>query len=95
MSRKCEFTQKGPMSGNNVSHAHNKTRRRFLPNLNDVTLTSETLGKSFKFRISAAALRTVDHRGGLDQFLAKAKDAELSANALKAKKEIAAAQATA
>ena len=95
MSRKCEFTQKGPMSGNNVSHAHNKTRRRFLPNLNDVTLTSETLGKTFKFRISSAALRTVDHRGGLDQFLAKAKDAELSPNALKAKKEIMAAQASA
>lgn len=93
MSRKCEFTQKGPMSGNNVSHANNKTRRRFLPNLNDVTLTSESLGKSFKFRISAAALRTVDHRGGLDQFMAKAKDADLSANALKAKKEIMAAQA--
>ncbi|MEM7438346.1 MAG: 50S ribosomal protein L28 [Pseudomonadota bacterium] len=95
MSRKCEFTQKGPMSGNNVSHANNKTRRRFLPNLNDVTLTSETLGRSFKFRISAAALRTVDHRGGLDQFLTKAKDAELSASALKAKKEIMAAQAEA
>ena len=95
MSRRCEFTQKGPMSGNNVSHAHNKTKRRFLPNLNDVTLTSETLGKTFKFRISAAALRTVDHRGGLDQFLAKAKDGELSANALKVKKEIMKAQAAA
>ncbi|MBC6441747.1 MAG: 50S ribosomal protein L28 [Rhodobacteraceae bacterium] len=95
MSRKCEFTQKGPMSGNNVSHAHNKTRRRFLPNLNEVTLMSETLGKSFKFRISSAALRTVDHRGGLDQFLAKARDADLSANALKAKKEIMMARADA
>lgn len=95
MSRRCEFTQKGPMSGNNVSHAHNKTKRRFLPNLNDVTLTSETLGKTFKFRISAAALRTVDHRGGLDQFLAKAKDVELSANALKVKKEIMKAQTAA
>ena len=93
MSRVCELTGKGPMSGNNVSHAHNKTRRRFLPNLNDVTLVSETLGKGFKFRISAAALRTVDHRGGLDAFLAKAKDGELSANALKVKKEIAKAQA--
>ncbi len=93
MSRVCELTGKGPMSGNNVSHAHNKTRRRFLPNLNDVTLVSETLGKSFKLRISAAALRTVDHRGGLDAFLAKAKDGELSANALKIKKELAKAQA--
>ncbi len=93
MSRVCELTGKGPMSGNNVSHAHNKTRRRFLPNLNDVTLVSETLGKSFKLRISASALRTVDHRGGLDAFLAKAKDGELSANALKIKKEVAKAQA--
>lgn len=93
MSRRCEFTGKGPMSGNNVSHANNKTRRRFLPNLNDVSLQSESLGRTFKFRISAAALRTVDHRGGLDAFLAKAKDDELSASALKLKKEIAKAQA--
>jgi len=89
MSRVCELTGKGPMTGNNVSHAHNKTRRRFLPNLNDVTLVSESLGRSFKLRISASALRTVDHRGGLDAFLAKAKDTDLSANALKIKKEIA------
>ena len=92
MSRRCELTGKGPMTGNNVSHANNKTRRRFLPNLNDVTLQSETLGRSVKLRISAAALRTVDHRGGLDAFLAKAKDAELSSTALKVKKEIAKAQ---
>ncbi|WP_412555658.1 50S ribosomal protein L28 [Shimia sp. MIT1388] len=93
MSRRCELTGKGPMTGNNVSHAKNRTRRRFLPNLNDVTLQSETLGRGFKFRISAAALRTVDHRGGLDAFMAKAKDTELSENALKVKKEIAKAQA--
>ncbi|GGD38999.1 50S ribosomal protein L28 [Sinisalibacter lacisalsi] len=93
MSRVCELTGKGPMTGNNVSHAHNKTRRRFLPNLNDVTLMSETLGRGVKLRISAAALRTVDHRGGLDHFLAKAKDTDLSANAIKIKKEIAKAQA--
>lgn len=92
MSRVCELTGKGPMSGNNVSHANNKTRRRFLPNLNDVTLQSDVLGQSFKFRVSAAALRTVDHRGGFDAFLAKAKDAELSAKALKVKKDIAKAQ---
>ncbi|MGH1368227.1 MAG: 50S ribosomal protein L28 [Maritimibacter sp.] len=95
MSRVCELTAKGPMTGNNVSHAKNRTRRRFLPNLNDVSLQSETLGRTIKLRISAAALRTVDHRGGLDQFLAKAKDAELSARALKIKKEIAKAQAAA
>ena len=60
MSRRCELTGKGPMTGNNVSHANNKTRRRFLPNLNEVTLQSETLGRGVKLRISAAALRTVD-----------------------------------
>ena len=92
MSRRCELTGKGPMTGNNVSHANNKTRRRFLPNLNEVTLQSEILGRGVKLRISAAALRTVDHRGGLDAFLAKAKDSELSSNALRVKKEITKAQ---
>ena len=92
MSRRCELTGKGPMTGNNVSHANNKTRRRFLPNHNEVTLQSETMGRGVKLRISAAALRTVDHRGGLDAFLAKAKDNELSANALKVKKEISKVQ---
>ena len=95
MSRVCELSGKGPMSGNTVSHANNKNRRRFLPNLNQVTLISDVLGKSFSLKISAAALRTVDHRGGLDAFLAKAKDADLSLDALKIKKEIAKAQATA
>ncbi|MDO5658896.1 MAG: 50S ribosomal protein L28 [Paracoccus sp. (in: a-proteobacteria)] len=89
MSRVCELTGKGPMTGNNVSHANNKTRRRFLPNLNDVSLTSEKMGRTYSFRISAAALRSVDHRGGLDEYLAKAKDAELSDRALKLKREIA------
>lgn len=88
MSRRCELTGKGPMSGNNVSHAKNRTRRRFLPNLQDVTLQSDVLGRSFKLRISSAALRTVDHRGGLDAFMAKAKDVELSTTALKIKKDI-------
>ncbi|SNT00326.1 LSU ribosomal protein L28P [Antarctobacter heliothermus] len=95
MSRVCELTGKGPMVGNNVSHANNRTRRRFLPNLNDVTLQSETLGRGVKLRISAHALRSVDHRGGLDKFLAKAKDTELSDRALKVKKEIKTAQADA
>ena len=95
MSRVCELTGKGPMVGNNVSHAKNRTRRRFLPNLNDVTLQSETLGRGIKMRITASALRSVDHRGGLDAYLAKAKDTELSANAQKVKKEIAKAQAAA
>ena len=93
MSRRCELTGKGPMVGNNSSHANNKTRRRYLPNLNDVTLQSEALNRGIKLRISAAALRSVDHRGGLDAFLAKAKDSELSPNALKVKKEVAKALA--
>jgi large subunit ribosomal protein L28 len=95
MSRVCELTGKGPMSGNMISHANNKTRRRFLPNLNEVTMISDVLGKSFSFRVSSAALRSVDHRGGLDAYLAKAKDDELSDNALKVKREIAKAQAAA
>jgi large subunit ribosomal protein L28 len=81
------------MSGHNVSHANNKTKRRFLPNLQDVTLESETLGRSFRLRISNHALRSVDHRGGLDAFLKKARDEELSSDALAIKKEIAKAQA--
>ena len=88
MSRRCELTGIGVMVGNNVSHANNKTKRRFLPNLNDVTMLSEVLDRSFKFRVSAAALRTVDHRGGLDGFMAKAKDNELSEKALRVKREI-------
>lgn len=95
MSRVCELSGKGPMSGNLVSHANNKSRRRFLPNLNDVTLMSDALGQSFKLRISAHALRTVDHRGGLDAFLAKSKDDELSTKALKIKRDIEKAQAAA
>ena len=94
MSRRCELTGKGPMSGNRVSHANNKTRRRFLPNLQEVTLESETLGRSFRLRISNHALRSVDHRGGLDAFLKKAKDDELSSDALAIKKTIAKALAT-
>ncbi len=95
MSRVCELTGKGPMSGNNVSHANNKSRRRFLPNLNEVTLISDILGQSFRLRVSAAGLRSVDHRGGLDAFLAKAKDEQLSSRALKIKKNIAKAASAA
>lgn len=89
MSRRCELTGKGPMTGNNVSHANNKTRRRFLPNLQQVSLLSESLGRSFKLRVSSAALRSVDHRGGLDAYLARSRDEELSTDALKIKREIA------
>ena len=91
MSRRCELTGKGVLTGNRVSHSNIKTRRRYLPNLQNVTLQSEALGRSFRFRVAASALRTIDHRGGLDAFLAKAKDADLSAKALKVKQDIAAA----
>lgn len=77
------------MTGHNVSHANNKTKRRFLPNLCNVTLHSDKLGQGFKFRIAASALRTVDHVGGLDVFLAKADDAQLSTSALKVKRKLA------
>ena len=95
MSRRCELTGKGVMSGNNVSHANNKTRRRFLPNLVDVTLLSEKLDQKFKLRISTQALRSVEHRGGLDAFLQKAKDAELSPRVRDIKKQLKKASATA
>ena len=89
MSRACELTGKGVMYGNNVSHANNKTRRRFLPNLVNVTLASEALGQSFSLRVSANALRTVEHRGGLDAFLKKAAEAELSQRARLIKRQLA------
>jgi len=88
MSRRCELTGKGVMAGNNVSHAKNRTKRKFLPNLNNVSLVSEALGRSFKFKISASALRTVDRKGGLDPFLLEAKETELSSSALKVKKDL-------
>jgi large subunit ribosomal protein L28 len=88
MARRCELTGKGVMTGNTVSHAINKTRRRFLPNLLNVTLISDALGRSVKLRICANALRTVEHRGGLDAFLLKASDTDLSDRALSLKQEI-------
>lgn len=78
MSRACELTGKAVMYGNNVSHANNRSRRRYLPNLCNVTLMSDAMGQSYSLRISAHALRSVEHRGGLDSFLAKASDNELS-----------------
>ena len=89
MSRMCELTGKAVMTGNNVSHANNKTRRRFLPNLCNVTLMSESLERRFRLRVSAAALRTVEHRGGLDAFLMKSKDGDLSSRARLIKKQVA------
>jgi large subunit ribosomal protein L28 len=93
MSRVCELTGKKPIVGNNVSHANNRTKRRFLPNLSTVTLASDTLGKSVRMRISMAALRTVDKKGGLDAFLLAAKDETLSDRARRLKREIAKAKA--
>jgi large subunit ribosomal protein L28 len=89
MSRTCELSGKKPMVGNKVSHSNIKTKRRYLPNLVDVTVHSEAMGQSYSARISAAALRTVDKRGGLDGYLAKAKDEQLSPKMLKIKREIA------
>lgn len=93
MARRCELTGKGVLTGNNVSHAVNKTRRRFLPNLCNVTLISETLGRKVKVRAAASALRTVEHKGGLDAFLADARPEQLSLELRRMKREIAKARA--
>ena len=88
MSRVCELTGKTVISGNNVSHALNRTRRKFRPNLSNVTLLSDVLGQSVKMKISAHALRSVEHNGGLDNFLVKANDINLSLKARRIKKSI-------
>ena len=89
MARRCELTGKDVQVGHNVSHANNKTKRRFLPNLFEVSVPSEALAKSFNLKISANALRTLDHVGGLDAFLKKARDAALSPAARRIKRELA------
>jgi len=91
MSRRCDLTGKSALVGHKVSHSNRKTKRRFLPNLLNVSLISDALGKTVKLRISANALRTVEHRGGLDAFLVKSNDDELSPRALLLKKEVRAA----
>jgi large subunit ribosomal protein L28 len=88
MSRRCELTGVGPMVGHNVSHSNIKTKRRFMPNLTAVTVMSDALGQAFTLRITNAALRTVDARGGLDPVLLKARDEVLSPKALKIKRQI-------
>ena len=88
MTRRCELTGKLPLSGQLRSHAENKTKRKFRPNLVNVTLMSDTLGKAIKLKICARALKTVEHRGGLDAFLLKARDEELSQACLKLKREL-------
>src|ERR1700680_1904043 len=88
MSRRCDLTGKTAQVGHKVSHSNIKTKRRFLPNLLNVTLISDALGRPVKLRVAANALRTVDHRGGLDAFLIKAKDDDLSNKALELKRRI-------
>src|SRR6187397_2890668 len=89
MSRVCELTGKGRQVGNNVSHANNKTKRTFLPNLQNVTLMSESLERSVKLKVSTHGLRSVEHVGGLDNWLVKTSEDKLSARATKLKREIA------
>ena len=92
MARRCELTGKGVMAGNNVSHAKNRTRRRFLPNLHKASLLSDALGRTIRLRVTANALRTVEKRGGLDKFLDDAKDSALSLKARRLKRQIAKAR---
>ena len=89
MSRICELTGKGRMVGNNVSHANNKTKRTFLPNLQNVTLMSEALGTSVKLRVSTHGIRSVEHVGGLDNWLVKTSDDKLSLRARRLKRDVA------
>ena len=95
MSRICELTGKGRQVGHNVSHANNKTKRVFLPNLQNVTLLSEKLDRSFKFRVSTQGLRSVEHNGGLDNWLLKTSDDKLSLKARRLKRDIVKKQAAA
>lgn len=88
MARRCELTGKGVLTGNNVSHAKNRNRRRFLPNVHEVSLLSDALGRTIRLKISRQAQRSVDHNGGLDNFLVKAKDDKLSLRARRIKKQI-------
>ncbi len=88
MSRRCELTGIGPIVGHSVSHSNIKTKRRFLPSLKSVKVTSEALGQTFSLRISNAALRTLDYKGGLDTFIVKARDEKLSPAALRIKRQV-------
>jgi large subunit ribosomal protein L28 len=88
MARRCAITGKGVLTGNNVSHANNKTRRRFLPNLQDASLLSDALGHSVRLRVSVNGLKTIEHNGGIDSFLLSTTDSKLSAEARRLKKSI-------
>ena len=93
MAKRCQITGKGVMTGNNVSHAKNRTRRRFLPNLQQTTMQSELLGRSVSLRISTSAIRTIEKHGGLDAFLMQARNAELADDARALQREMMAASA--
>ena len=88
MARRCELTGKGVMTGNNVSHAHNKPRRRFIPNVQDMALHSDTLGRAVRFKICVSTLRTIEKKGGLDAYLSDAKDNHLSLKARRLKRAV-------
>ncbi len=88
MARRCDFTGKGVQTGNNVSHANNKTRRRFLPNMQKASFVSETLGEIIQVRVTARGIRSIEHNGGLDSFLMSTADRNLGPDALKIKSRI-------
>ena len=92
MAKRCQLTGKSVMSGNNVSHANNRTRRRFLPNLQSTSMQSEILGRRIRLRVSTSAMRTVEKHGGLDPFLLQARNSELAEEAQQLKREIFAAK---
>ncbi|CAK0761597.1 50S ribosomal protein L28 [Azospirillaceae bacterium] len=92
MARRCSVTGKGTQFGNNVSHANNKTRRRFQPNLQETSLLSDALGRAVRLKVSTNAIRSIEHQGGLDVFLSSAKDCVLSPKARRLKRQIAKAQ---
>ena len=93
MSRRCDITAKGVLSGNNVSHANNKTRRRFLPNLQDISLLSDMLGRSVRLRLSTRAIRTIEHNGGIDAFLLSTNASKLTPRGRELKRKVTAARA--
>jgi len=95
MARRCDLTGKGVLSGNNVSHANNRTRRRFLPNLQETSLLSDALGRMVRLRLSTRAIRTVEHKGGLDAFLLGTPDAKLPDDAVRLKRKVRKAVAAA
>lgn len=93
MARRCAITGKGVQTGNNVSHANNKSRRRFLPNLQETSLLSDALGQMVRLRLTVHAIRTIEHNGGLDAFLLKTPNTKLTEEALKVKRRITKAAA--